>query len=114
MRRAVIDEVRRLTNDSEDLFTLETVLGELLGSEMERGHIAMAIAPWTCGVGGPVNLYTQGRAGITGTQGELRRAILKGTRIPMSLEIRSRARIFACACRRRTKTPFGKPGKGPA
>jgi hypothetical protein len=33
-----------------------------------------------------VHIYTQGRPGITSTQGELRLAILRGTRMPMAVE----------------------------
>ena len=76
-----------MTTDKADLFTVETVLGELLGAEMERGHLALVITVER-GVGGPsVHLYTQGRPGVSSTQGELRGAILQGTRVPMSIEV---------------------------
>lgn len=76
-----------MTTDRADLFTLETVLGELLGAEMERGHLALVITIET-GVGGPsVHLYTQGRPGVSSTQGELRHRILQATRVPMSIEV---------------------------
>lgn len=87
VRRAVVDTLRTMTTDRADLFTLETVLGELLGAEMERGHLALVITIET-GVGGPsVHLYTQGRPGVSSTQGELRHRILQATRVPMSIEV---------------------------
>ena len=87
VRRAVVDTLSAITTEKADLFTVETVLGELLGAEMERGHLALVITIEQ-GVGGPsVHLYTQGRSGVTSTQGELRQAILQGTRVPMSIEV---------------------------
>ncbi len=87
VRRAVIDALRGLTSPNTDLFTVETVLGELLGAEMERGHLALVVTIERS-VGGPsVHLYTQGRPGVSATQGELRQAILQGTRVPMSIEV---------------------------
>lgn len=89
VRRAVIDTLRTMTPERADLFTLETVLGELLGAEMERGHLALVITV-EAGVGGPsVHLYTQGRPAVSSTQGELRHAILQATRVPMSIEVSS-------------------------
>lgn len=86
-RRAVIEALRTMTTEKADLFTVETVLGELLGAEMERGHLALVITVER-GVGGPsVHIYTQGRPGVSSTQGELRHAILQGTRVPMSIEV---------------------------
>ncbi|HEY9179553.1 MAG TPA: hypothetical protein VIO32_02475 [Candidatus Baltobacteraceae bacterium] len=76
-----------MTTDRADLFTLETVLGELLGAEMERGHLALVITVES-GVGGPsIHIYTQGRPGVSSTQGELRHRILQATRVPMSIEV---------------------------
>lgn len=87
VRRAVMDALAAMTTEKADLFTVETVLGELLGAEMERGHLALVITVEKS-VGGPsVHLYTQGRSGVTTTQGELRQAILQGTRVPMSIEV---------------------------
>jgi|GEM_PF-2076755 len=87
VRRAVVDELARATGNEADLFTLETVLGELLGAEMERGHFALVITVER-GVGGPsVHLYAQGRPSVSMTHGELRQAILQGTRVPMSVEM---------------------------
>jgi hypothetical protein len=86
-RRAVVDALRTMTPEKADLFTVETVLGELLGAEMERGHLALVITVER-GVGGPsVHIYTQGRPGVSSTQGELRHAILQATRVPMSIEV---------------------------
>lgn len=87
VRRAVVDTLRSMTTDRADLFTLETVLGELLGAEMERGHLALVITIESS-VGGPsVHVYTQGRPGVASTQGELRHRILQATRVPMSIEV---------------------------
>ncbi len=87
VRRAVIDALGKMTTQKADLFTVETVLGELLGAEMERGHLALVITVERS-VGGPsVHLYTQGRPSVSSTQGELRHAILQGTRVPMSIEV---------------------------
>ena len=86
VRRAVVDNLRDLVGRDADLFTVETVLGELLGAEMERGHLALAVTVER-GLGGPcVHVYTQGRPGVTATKGELRDAILREARIPMSVE----------------------------
>jgi hypothetical protein len=82
-----MDVLSSMTTHKADLFTVETVLGELLGAEMERGHLALVITVES-GVGGPsVHLYTQGRPGVATTQGELRQAILQSTRVPMSIEV---------------------------
>lgn len=87
VRRAVIDSLATMIAQKAELFTVETVLGELLGAEMERGHLALVITVEQS-VGGPsVHIYTQGRSGVTTTQGELRQAILQGTRVPMSIEV---------------------------
>ncbi len=86
VRRAVVDALRETIGAKADLFTVETVLGELLGAEMERGHLALVITV-EGGIGGPaVHIYTQGRPGVSGAQGELRQAILEGSRLPMSVE----------------------------
>lgn len=87
VRHAVVETLSKLTRGQADLFTIETVLGELLGAEMERGHLALVITIEN-GLGGPsVHLYTQGRPGLSTTQGELRQAILQSTRVPMSIEV---------------------------
>lgn len=78
-----------MTGEKADLFTVETVLGELLGAEMERGHLALVITVER-GVGGPsVHIYKQGLPSVSSTHGELRHAILQGTRVPMSIEVSS-------------------------
>ena len=85
VRHAVIEELENISEPA-DLFTLETVLGELLGAEMERGHLALAVLVEQS-LGGPtVHIYTQGRAGPGSSHGELRDAILRNTRLPMSIE----------------------------
>ena len=85
-RHAVIEELRRIGDESMDLFGVETVLGELLGAEIGRGHLALAIVIERS-VGGPtVHIYTQGRTSSS-THGELRDAILRNARVPMSIEV---------------------------
>ncbi|MFN2449023.1 MAG: hypothetical protein ABR508_04410 [Candidatus Baltobacteraceae bacterium] len=89
VRHAVIEQLKSLTNKGADLYAVETVLGELLGAEMERGHLALAIIIERA-VGGPaVHIYTQGTPAVNSTQGELRNAILEGTSLPMSMEATS-------------------------
>ena len=86
VRRAVIEQLKNLTATDADLYAIETVLGELLGAEMERGHLAVAIIIERA-VGGPtVHIYSQGPSVMNGTHGELRDKILNGTRIPLSVE----------------------------
>jgi hypothetical protein len=86
VRHAVIDALRSMTTKEADFFTVETVLGELLGAEMERGHLALVVTVERS-VGGPsVHVYMQGQPSISATRGELREAILRGTRVPMSIE----------------------------
>jgi hypothetical protein len=85
-RHSVIEELEKLTERRDDLFSVETVLGELLGAEMDRGHLALAIVVEQS-VGGPtVHVYTQGCAGPFTRHGALRDAILRNTRLPMSIE----------------------------
>lgn len=87
VRRSVIEQLKAIAGEAADLFTLETVLGELLGAEMERGHVALAVIIER-GLGGPsVHVYTQGPTAGVSTRGELREAILSGTRLPMSVEL---------------------------
>jgi hypothetical protein len=85
VRHAVIDTLSDITSGA-DLFDVETTLGELLGGEMERGHLALVVTVERS-VGGPsVHVFIQGRPGVSGTHGELRRALLQGSRVPMSVE----------------------------
>lgn len=85
-RHAVIEELAKITGQGTDLFSVETVLGELLGAEMDRGHIALAILLEQSIGGTTVHVYTQRRS-IGATHGELREAILRNTRLPMSIEV---------------------------
>lgn len=87
-RHAVIEQLTKLGDQDIDLFAVETVLGELLAAEIGRGHVALAIVIEQS-IGGPtVHIYTQGRH-AAGTHGELRDAILRNTRVPMSIEVSS-------------------------
>lgn len=86
VRRAVVEQLKNLTGQGADLYAVETVLGELLGAEVERGHLAVAIIIERA-VGGPaVHIYLQGTPVVNSTHGELRDAILEGTRLPMAVE----------------------------
>jgi hypothetical protein len=100
VRHAVIDALRSMTTKEADFFTVETVLGELLGAEMERGHLALAVTIERS-VGGPsVHIYTQGPAGISTTRGELREAIRScAARVSRCRSNRARkARTCALTC----------------
>ncbi len=71
VRRAVVEQLKNLTGQGADLYAVETVLGELLGAEMERGHLAVAIIIERA-VGGPaVHIYTQGEPAVSGSPGEI-------------------------------------------
>lgn len=94
VRRAVIERLAAIAGKGADLFTLETVLGELLLAEMERGHVALAVIIEQS-LGGPtVHVYTQGATPGTSTWGELHEAILSGTRLPMSVEMTPQGRHY--------------------
>ena len=84
-RHAVIEQLEALCGDA-DLFVVETVLGELLSAETGRGHLALAVTIERSSEGPSVHIYTQGRTAQS-THGELRDAILRNSRIPMSIEI---------------------------
>lgn len=106
VRRAVIEELETLAGKSADLFTLETVLGELLVAEMERGHVALAVIIEQ-GLGGPtVHVYTQGPVPGGSTRGELREAILSGTRLPMSVELTAQGRHYCLHLPMAHETPL--------
>ena len=86
VRRRVIEEIRRMEDGGADLFALEIVLGELLAAEMERGHWALAISVESELAGPTVHLYAQGPPAIGVDHNEYRRAILLGTRVPLTVE----------------------------
>jgi hypothetical protein len=87
VRRSAIDEVRGLAADpGADLFALELVLGELLAAETERGHWALAVSVESELAGPTIHLYAQGPPAIGVGRNEYRRAILLGTRIPLTVE----------------------------
>lgn len=87
VRRAVVEQLQNLCGEGADLYAVETVLGELLAAEMERGHLAVAVIVERTSGGVPaVHIYTQGQPVVRSTHGELRDAILEGTHIPMSIE----------------------------
>jgi hypothetical protein len=86
VRRSAIDEVRMLSGTTADLFALELVLGELLAAEMERGHWSLAVSVERDIAGPTIHVYAQGPPAV-GTDGnEYRRAILLGTRVPLTIE----------------------------
>ena len=86
VRRSAIDEVRRLSEPGADLFALEVVLGELLAAETERGHWALAVSVESDLAGPTIHLYAQGPPAIGVDHNKFRRAILLGTRVPLTVE----------------------------
>lgn len=111
-RHAVIDELAKLTGRRSELFPVETVLGELLGAEMERGHLALAVLVEQS-IGGPtVHVYTQGRSG-SGTHGEIREAILRNTRLPMSVEVSAQGTHICLRVQTAAEAPRGSSGQVP-
>jgi len=89
VRRNAIDEVRLLAGPGADLFALEIVLGELLSAEMERGHWSLAVSVERDIAGPTVHIYAQGPPAIGVDRNEYRRAILLGTRVPLTIEASS-------------------------
>ncbi len=89
VRRRVIEEVRRLEDGTADLFALEIVLGELLAAEMERGHWSLAVSVERDIAGPTIHVYAQGPPAIGVDKNEFRRAILLGTRVPLTIEASS-------------------------
>lgn len=89
VRRSVIDEVQQGAGPAADLFTLEVVLGELLAAEMERGHLSLAVSLENSESGPSVHIYSQGPPAISKDKNEFRRAILLGTRVPLTIEASS-------------------------
>jgi methionine synthase I (cobalamin-dependent) len=109
VRRAVVEQLRTITDEGADLFTVETVLGELLLAEMERGHVALAVLIER-GLGGPtVDVYTQGTTDGESTRGELRDAILSGARLPMSIEVTAQGTHYCLRVPRAQDSPFAPP-----
>jgi len=86
VRRAVIKQLKNFAAESADLYAVETVLGELLGAEMERGHLAVAVIVEPGASGPAVDVYMQGTPAVNSTQGEIRNALLQGITVPMSIE----------------------------
>jgi hypothetical protein len=86
VRRSVIDEVQQGAGPGADLFTLEVVLGELLAAEMERGHYSLAVSLESNESGPSIHIYAQGPPAIGRDKNEFRRAILLGTRVPLTIE----------------------------
>lgn len=86
VRRSAIDEIRSMSSESTDLFALELVLGELLASEMERGHWSLAVSVESDVAGPTVHVYAQGTPAIAADNNDYRKAILRGTRVPMTIE----------------------------
>ena len=89
VRRSVIDEVEHHAGERADLFNLEIVLGELLAAEMERGHLSLAVSVERDTTGPSIHIYAQGPPAIGKDRNEFRRAILLGTRVPMTIEASS-------------------------
>ena len=105
VRRAVVEELQTIATEDADLFTLETVLGELLGGEMERGHAALAVIIEQAAGGPVVHVYTQDSNAGKSTRGELREAILSGARLPMSVEVTNQSTHYSLRVPLREETP---------
>lgn len=86
VRGSAIEEVRLLAGPGADLFALEIVLGELLSAEMERGHWSLAVSVEREIAGPTVHIYAQGPPAIGIDKNEFRKAILLGTRVPLTIE----------------------------
>lgn len=86
LRRNAMEEVRLLAGSGADLFALELVLGELLSAEMERGHWSLAVSVERDIAGPTIHIYAQGPPVIGVDRNEYRRAILLGTRVPLTIE----------------------------
>jgi len=86
VRHSVIDEMQQGAGGAADLFTLKVVLGELLAAEMERGHYSLAVSLESNAAGPAIHIYSQGPPAISKDTNEFRRAILLGTRVPLTIE----------------------------
>jgi len=95
VRRSVIEEVRAMETGGADLSALEIVLGELLAAEMERGHLSLAVSVERDIAGPSIHLYAQGPPAIGIDKNEFRRAILLGTRVPLTIEATSQGTHIA-------------------
>lgn len=95
VRRSVIKELRALMDEGADLFAIEIVLGELLAAEMERGHWSLAVSVEHDVAGPAVHIYAQGPPAIGTDHNEYRRAILLGTRVPLTIEASSQGTHIA-------------------
>lgn len=85
-RREIIEELCRSSKDAAKLFDLEIVLGELFAAQAERGHLALAISLERRGRSPSIHIYAQGRPLEQVPENPLRAAILRATRVPMSIE----------------------------
>jgi hypothetical protein len=85
-RREIIEELRRTSSDAARLFDLEIVLGEMFAAQAERGHIALAVTVERRGRCPAIHIYAQGKPLATVPDNPLRAAILRRTRVPMSVE----------------------------
>lgn len=68
------------------LFDLEIVLGEMFAAQVERGHIALAVALERRGRSPSIHIYSQGKPLEGVPENPVRAAILRSTRVPMSIE----------------------------
>jgi hypothetical protein len=68
------------------LFDLEIVLGEMFAAQVERGHLALAVALERRGRSPSIHIYAQGKPLEDGPENPVRAAILSRTRVPMSVE----------------------------
>lgn len=85
-RREILEELRHANSDAARLFDVEIVLGEMLAAQVERGHIALAVALERRGRSPAIHIYSQGKPLESVPEDPIRDAILRATRVPMSIE----------------------------
>lgn len=85
-RREIIEELGRSGSDAAKLFDLEIVLGEMFAAQVERGHLALAITLERRGRGPSIHIYSQGKPFEKIPDNPIRAAILRETRVPMTVE----------------------------
>lgn len=62
------------------------MLGELFAAQVERGHLALAVALERRGRGPSIHIYSQGKPLERAAENPLRARLLRNTRVPMTLE----------------------------
>ena len=85
-RREIVEQLRCMTDDAPRIADIEIVLGEMLAAQTERGHQALAITLERRGRCPAIHIYAQGKPLADVPANPLRDAILRETRVPMSVE----------------------------